>query len=303
MTDHSGPPRDMVGYGRNPPDPKWPGGARIAINFCINYEEGGEMCVLNGDDRSEVRLGDASVHPKIGARDLNMEQVYEFGSRVGFWRILKAFSDRDLPATINLVGLAGEMNPQAMAAIAESGHDIQCHGWRWIDHHQLPEDVEREHIRMCVAQATALTGVHPLGYYAGMPSPNTRRLVVEEGGFLYDSDSYNDELPYWDRQHGRPHLVLPYSLDTNDSRFTRGVGYQVAEEFVTYIRDSFDVLYAEGAAAPRMLTIGLHTRLLGRPGRIIALHRILDYIAAHDRVWICRRGDLARHWAETHPPA
>lgn len=303
MSDHPGPPRDMVGYGRSPPAPKWPGGARVAVNFCINYEEGAEMCVLNGDDRSEVRIGDVKVEAREGERDLNMEQVYEYGSRVGFWRIMRAFEDRGLAATINLVGLAGEQNPEAMAAIAESGHDIQCHGWRWIEHHGLAEEVEREHIRKCVDQATALIGEHPAGYYAGLPSPNTRRLVVEDGGFLYDSDCYNDDLPYWDRNHGRPHLVIPYSLDTNDSRFARGEGYQVADQFVTYIQDSFDQLYVEGAERPAVLTVGLHARLIGRPGRIAALHRILDHIQARDAVWICRRGDLARHWANTHPPA
>ncbi|MEM7172672.1 MAG: polysaccharide deacetylase family protein [Pseudomonadota bacterium] len=297
------PPRDLIGFGPEPPDPQWPNGARLAVNFCINYEEGGELCLSNGDDCSETRLSDLTVDAKIGERDLNMESNYEFGSRVGFWRIMKAFQERGLPATVNLVGRAGEQNPPALSAIKNSGFDIQCHGWRWIDHHGLDEAIERDHIARCIAQAKKLTGEEPLGYYAGMPSRNTRRLVIEQGDFLYDSDCYNDELPFWSRDYGRPHLIVPYSLDTNDSRFTFGVGYRVAEEFVTYIKDSFDCLYGEGLTHPKMMTIGLHGRLIGRPGRIGALYRILDYIQSRREIWICRRGDLAKHWIKMHPPA
>ncbi|MEM7226112.1 MAG: polysaccharide deacetylase family protein [Pseudomonadota bacterium] len=295
------PTRDLIGFGPKPPHPRWPHEARIAVNFCINYEEGGEMCMLNGDDRSEGRIANQIVEPRIGARDLNMESDYEYGSRVGFWRIMQAFQERGLSATINLVGRAGELNPLALEAIGKSGFDIQCHGWRWIEHHGLPEEIEREHIAQCIAQAKQLTGRHPAGYYAGLPSENTRRLVVEEGGFLYDSDAYNDDLPFWSNDFGRPHLVIPYSLDTNDSRFSYGVGYRVAEEFVTYIKDSFDCLYAEGATIPKMMTIGLHARLIGRPGRIASLHRILDYMTGHERVWICRREEIAQHWIAEHP--
>lgn len=297
------PVRDFIGYAKDPPHARWPGDARIAVNFCINYEEGGELCLLNGDDRSEARVSDLVVEARQGARDLNMESNYEYGSRVGYWRLLEAFVSRGLAATVNLVGLAGEQNPVALEAMVAAGFDLQPHGWRWIDYHELTADEEQAHIARSIAQVEALTGEKPLGYYAGMPSLNTRRLVVEAGSFLYDSDAYNDDLPFWSQEFGRPHLVLPYSLDTNDSRFGRSEGYQVGEEFYTYLRDTFDCLYREGAHRPRMMTIGLHARLIGRPGRIAALHRILDYMLAHDRVWICRRGDIARHWAECHPPA
>ncbi len=295
------PARDLVGYGPKPPHARWPDDARIAVNFCINYEEGGERSLVNGDTTSEDRISDLVVQARIGARDLNMESCYEFGSRVGFWRIMRAFQDRGLPATVNLVGLAGALNPYALEAIAESGFDIHLHGWRWIDHHGLPIDLERQHIAWCVEQAMKITGVHPLGYYSGMPSVNTRRLVTEDPGFLYDSDSYSDELPYWNDDYGRPLLILPYSLDTNDSRFSRREGFQLAEEFERYLRDSFDQLYLEGESAPKMLTIGLHARLLGRPGRIGALNRLLDYMMAHEKVWICRRAEIALHWSKLHP--
>jgi len=299
-TDLTLPSRDLVGYGANPPHAKWPGGARVAVNFCINYEEGAELCILNGDDRSEARVSDLVVKSRPGARDLNMESNYEYGSRVGYWRILKAFTTRGLPATVNLVGLAGELVPDPLVAMIEAGFDLQPHGWRWIDYHDMPEAQERALIRQSREQVRHLTGHPPLGYYAGMPSLNTRRLAIEEG-YVFDSDCYNDDLPWWSHDFGRPHLVIPYSLETNDSRFGRSEGYQVGEEFATYIRDSFDVLYAEGADSPKMMTIGLHARLLGRPGRIGALHRILDYTAGHEGVWITRREDIARHWMKAHP--
>ncbi len=295
------PTRDLIGYRNQLPHVTWPGQARIAVNFCINYEEGGELCVLNGDDRSEVRLSDVAVDARIGRRDLNIESSYEYGARVGYWRLLKAFSDRGLKATVNLVGLAGERNPHPLEAMIEAGFDLQSHGWRWIDHDTLTEDEEREQIAKAVEQVRALTGAPPLGYYAGLPSINTRRLVAETGNFLYDSDVYNDDLPYWSQDY--PNLLLiPYSLDTNDSRFGRGERcYQVGGEFFTYLKDTFDQLYAEGEVGPKMMTIGLHARLLGRPGRIGALHQFLDYLGEHDRVWLCRRGDLARYWAEHYP--
>jgi putative urate catabolism protein len=302
MTDASPTPtRDFIGYADAPPQADWPGGARVAVNFCINYEEGGERSVLEGDTQSETRLSDVAVEARIGRRDLNIEQSYEYGSRVGYWRILRAFTDRGLPATVNLVGRAGEQNPRALNAMIAAGFDLQPHGWRWIDYDTLSIAEERAHIARSIAQIEDLTGAKPLGYYAGLPSVNTRRLVVEAGCFLYDSDCYNDDLPYWSPDH--PGLLLiPYSLDTNDSRFARPEhAYQVADEFFTYLRDSFDVLYAEGAETPRMMTVGLHARLLGRPGRIGALHRILDHMADHEDVWICRRGDIARHWQATHP--
>lgn len=297
----NGPTRDYLGYGAEPPHAAWPGGARVAVNFCINYEIGGELNVLEGDDRSEVRVSDVKVEAKIGRRDLNIEQSYEYGSRVGYWRLLRAFTDRGLPATVNLVGLAGEKNPDALRAMIDAGFDIQPHGWRWIDYDTLDEAEEREHIAKQIAQIQTLTGEAPLGYYAGLPSINTRRFVVEAGSFLYDSDVYNDDLPYWSPDY--PGLLLiPYSLDTNDSRFGRAEGaYQVGSEFVEYIMDAFEVLYAEGAHRPKMLTVGLHARLLGRPGRIGALYKILDRMRARKDIWICRRADIARHWAATHP--
>ena len=273
----------------------------MAVSFCINYEEGAELCVLNGDEHSEVRLSDVIVEPRFGGRNLNIESSYEFGARVGYWRVLKAFTDRGLSATVNLVGVAGERNPYALEAMLEAGFDLQPHGWRWIDYNTLSEEQEREHIGKGIEQVRRLTGEPPLGYYAGLPSINTRRLLVEASSFLYDSDVYNDDLPYWTHDFGRPHLVVPYSLDTNDSRFGRGQGYEVADDFYTYIKDTFDCLYEEGEEHPKMMTIGLHARLLGRPGRIKALHRMLDHMMAHDAVWICRRGDLARHWVEHHP--
>jgi peptidoglycan/xylan/chitin deacetylase (PgdA/CDA1 family) len=301
MNDSFKPARDFIGYANQPPAVVWPDDARIAVNFCINYEEGGELCILNGDDRSEVRLSDVRVEARIGSRDLNIESSYEYGARVGYWRLLKAFTDRGLKATVNLVGLAGWQNPQALQAMIGAGFDVQPHGWRWIDYHDIDPSQEREYIRNCIEQVRELTGEAPLGYYAGLPSPNTRRLVVEAGNFLYDSDVYNDDLPYWSPDY--PELLLiPYSLDTNDSKFGRAESdYQLGDEFFSYLKDSFDILYAEGETRPKMMTIGLHARLIGRPGRIGSLYNFLDYLQKHDRVWICRRNDLARYWAEHYP--
>jgi peptidoglycan/xylan/chitin deacetylase (PgdA/CDA1 family) len=301
MHDDFSPSRDFIGYADQPPAVEWPDEARIAINFCINYEEGGELCVLNGDDRSEVRVADVAVETRIGGRDLNIESSYEYGSRVGYWRLLKAFTERGLKATVNLVGLAGWQNPQALQAMIDAGFDLQPHGWRWFDYNGLEVSAERECIRNSIEQVRQLTGEPPLGYYAGLPSLNTRRLIVEEGNFLYDSDVYNDDLPYWSSDY--PELLLvPYSLDTNDSKFSRkDHDYQLGDEFFTYLRDSFDLLYAEGETRPKMMTVGLHARLIGRPGRIGSLYKFLDYVLGHDRVWVCRRDDLARYWAEHYP--
>ena len=296
------PRRDLIGYANDPPRADWPGGAHLALNLVINYEEGAEYCVLNGDGRPETALSDLSgLEPVPGTRILNIEQVYEYGSRIGFWRVLRTLEARQLPFTVNAVGLALEQNPAAARAIAAADCDVQPHAWRWIDYQYLGEDEERRHIAQCVETIARLTGERPLGWYTGRPSLNTRRLVVEEGGFLYDSDCYNDELPYWTTDFGRPHLILPYCLDTNDSRFTRAQGFDLAEEFFTYLRDTFDCLYAEGAQRPAMMTVGLHGRLVGRPGRIAGLARFLDHVMAHDHVWICKRNDIARHWIETHP--
>jgi peptidoglycan/xylan/chitin deacetylase (PgdA/CDA1 family) len=301
MNDDSRPSRDFIGYADQPPAVVWPDEARIAVNFCINYEEGAELCVLNGDNRSEVRVSDVAVETRIGGRDLNIESSYEYGSRVGYWRLLKAFTDRDLKATVNLVGLAGWQNPKALRAMIDTGFDLHPHGWRWFDYNDLEASAERECIRNSVEQIRQLTGEPPLGYYAGMPSLNTRRLIVEEGSFLYDSDVYNDDLPYWSPDY--PELLLvPYSLDTNDSKFSRGDhDYQLGDEFFTYLKDSFDILYTEGETHPKMMTIGLHARLIGRPGRIGSLYKFLDYVLGHERVWVCRRDDLARYWAEHYP--
>ena len=291
--------RDLVGYGRTPPEAKWPKDARIAVNFCLNYEEGAERHIDHGDGQSESILHEVGGDARIGDRDLNSESMYEYGSRAGFWRVMRCLEDRGLNFTINAVGQALTLNPDAAQAIADSGADIHAHGWRWIDYADMPEDQERSHIRQTVAESERLTGRPPVGWYTGRPSLNTRRLVVEAGGFLYDSDSYSDDLPYWCYDYGRPHLILPYSIDTNDSRFFRTSGFVTGDDFFQYNRDAFDVLYAEGG---RMLTIGLHARLIGRPGRIGGLMRLLDHMMAKDDVWIARREDIARHWIATHPP-
>ena len=297
------PTRDLIGYGGDWPDPLWPGGARLALNMVLNYEEGAEYCLLNGDDHPETILSDLSgLEPIPGVRHLNIESCYEYGSRVGFWRILKVFADRGLPFTVNAVGLALEQNPKAAAAIAAANCDVQSHAYRWIDYQFMGEEAEREDIWKAIDTIKRLTGARPLGWYTGRPSLNTRRLVVEEGGFLYDSDAYNDDLPYWTYEHGRPHLVVPYGLDTNDSRFTRAQGFDVAEDWFTYMRDTFDCLYEEGAQQPRMMSVGLHCRLIGRPGRIAALKRFLDHVQSRKDVWICQRLEIAQHWIANHPP-
>ncbi len=299
-------PRDLIGYGRNPPDPCWPGGARIAVQFVMNLEEGGENCVLHGDAGSEQFLSEIIGAAAYPARHMSMESIYEFGPRVGAWRILREFERRQLPLTVFGVAMAMQRVPELTAACLELGHEIASHGLRWIHYQDMPIEEERRHMEQAVAIHTRLTGSTPLGWYTGRDSPNTRRLVVEHGGFLYDADYYGDELPFWTQvEIGsgelRPHLVVPYTLDANDMRFATPQGFNTATQFFDYLRDSFDVLYAEGAQHPRMLSIGMHARLLGRPGRFIALQRFLDHIAAHDRVWVCRRVDIARHWHQHHP--
>ena len=298
--------RDFRGYGRYPPDPCWPGGARIAVQFVLNYEEGGENCVLDGDPGSEQFLSEIIGAASYPARHMSMESIYEYGSRVGAWRILREFERRSLPLTVFGVALALQKHPELSQACVELGHEIASHGWRWIHYQNIDAATEAEHLRRAVAIHTELTGSAPLGWYTGRDSPNTRRLVVEHGGFVYDSDYYGDELPFWRRVAlsdgtSKAHLVVPYSLDTNDMRFATPQGFNTAEHFFDYLRDSFDVLYAEGAHAPRMLSIGMHCRLLGRPGRFIALQRFLDHIARHSQVWICRRIEIARHWQQFHP--
>jgi len=303
-------PRDLIGYGRNPPHPQWPGQARVALQFVLNYEEGGENAVLHGDGGSEQFLSEMFNPPSFTERHMSMEGIYEYGSRVGVWRILREFEKRGLPLTVFGVGMALQRHPELTAAFIELGHEIACHGWRWISYQNLDEATEREHMRLGLDAIEKLTGKRPLGWYTGRDSPQTRRLVADDGGLLYDSDYYGDDLPFWmkvKRTDGTvvPRLVLPYMLDTNDMRFALPQGFAQAEDFYIYLRDSFDALYAEGDPngqnAPKMMSIGMHCRLLGRPGRLVALQRFLDHVAQHDKVWVCRRVDIARHWQATHP--
>jgi allantoinase len=299
-------PRDLVGYGRNPPHAQWPGQARIAVQFVLNYEEGGENAVLHGDPGSEQFLSEMFNPASYPDRHLSMEGIYEYGSRVGVWRILREFEKRGLPLTVFGISMALERHPELTAALVELGHEIACHGWRWIHYQGMDEAQEREHMHKGIAILKKLTGQLPVGWYTGRDSPNTRRLLVDHGGFEYDSDYYGDDLPFWmrvQRSDGQvvPHLIVPYTLDSNDMRFSLPQGFAQSEDFFTYLRDSFDTLYAEGDTAPKMLSVGMHCRLLGRPGRMVALQRFLDHIAKHDRVWVCRRIDIARHWKQVHP--
>jgi len=291
-------PRDLVGYGATPPDPCWPHGARIAVQFVINYEEGAENSVLNGDAGSEAFLSEmvgAASHP---ARAMAMESLYEYGARAGFWRLHRLFVERGAPVTVFGVAKALEANPEAVAAMRAAGWEIASHGYRWIDYQNVPEDVERAHVAEAIALHARLTGERPLGWYQGRTSPNTARLVAEEGGFLYDADSYADDLPYYDRRHGRAQLIVPYSLDANDMKFVAYNGFADGEPFFRYLRDTFDQLRAEGG---RMMSVGLHGRVAGRPGRAAAVARFLDHVTASGDAWIARRIDIARHWLEVHP--
>ena len=330
-------PRDLRGYGRRPPHPRWPNGARVALQFVLNHEEGAENCVLDGDPASETFLSEIIGATAFPMRHMSMESLFEYGSRAGLWRVLRAFERRRLPLTVFGVALALSRHPEAVAAYREAGHEIACHGLRWISYQQMDEAGERAHLERAVALFREATGAAPLGWYTGRDSPNTRRLVVEHGGFAYDADSYADDLPYWtyvpvgtpaaasanasasgiasacvspsQHEHEQPtrvpHLVVPYALDSNDMRFAALQGFNSGTQFFDYLKDSFDTLYREGDPAgldqPTMLSIGLHARLCGRPGRIAALERFLDYVCGHDRVWICRRIDVARHWMATHP--
>ena len=300
--------RDFVGYGRHRPQADWPGGARVAVQFVLNYEEGGERSVLEGDPHAETFLSEIINAPAIEDRHMSMESIYEYGSRVGVWRVLREFERRRLPLTVFAVARALQLNPEAAAAFVDAGHEIAGHGYRWLDYQAIDEATEREHLHKAVAIIRDLTGNPPTGWYTGRDNPRTRRLVVEHGGFEYDADYYGDELPFWqpvvDRA-GAEHqqLIVPYTLDNNDMRFATPQGFNSGEQFYQYLRDAFDVLYAEGADQPGMMSIGLHCRLIGRPGRFRALQRFLDHIEGHDRVWVCRRVDIARHWRERHPAA
>ncbi len=304
MSDY---PRDLVGYGANPPQADWPGGARLAVQFVLNYEEGGEASVLHGDPGSERFLSEIIGAESYPARHMSMESIYEYGSRAGVWRLLREFEARGLPLTIFAVAMALQRNPQLAAELVRLDHEIACHGLRWIHYQNIDEATERAHMAEALDAIEQLTGTRPQGWYTGRDSPNTRRLVVERGDLLYDSDYYGDDLPLWarvDPGDGNPrnHLVLPYTLDANDMRFATPQGFNSGEQFFAYLRDSFDVLYAEGSDRPKMMSVGLHCRLVGRPGRFRALQRFLDHVAAHDDVWVCRRIDIARHWMDRHPP-
>ncbi|MCG9664883.1 allantoinase PuuE [Vibrio mediterranei] len=294
--------RNLIGYGANPPHPKWPNNARIAVSFVLNYEEGGERCLLHGDDESESFLSEIpGAMPIKGERHISMESIYEYGSRAGVWRVLRLFEQYDIPLTIFAVAMAVERYPEVAMAMKEAGHEICSHGYRWIDYQYTDESQERDHMIKAIEIIKQVTGERPLGWYTGRTGPNTRRIVAEEGGFLYDSDAYDDDLPYWHTEVGRPQLVIPYTLDVNDMRFATAQGFNSGEQFFQYLKDTFDTLYEEGETAPKMMSVGLHCRLIGRPGRIASLKRFLDYVSQHEDVWLCRRIDIAKHWHEHHP--
>ena len=302
MSNDKAYPRDLVGYGQRPPPAQWPAGARIAVQFVVNYEEGGENCVLHGDPASEAFLSEiVGAAPWPGQRHPSMESIYEYGSRVGVWRLLDLFARYEIPLTIFGVAMALERNPAVAEAAMAAGHEICSHGYRWIDYRDVPEDVEREHLERAIEIIRSLTGERPLGWYTGRTSERTRALVVEEGGFLYDADDYNDDLPFWTQVNGKSHLVVPYTLDNNDMRFATPQGFNSGDQFYSYLRDAFDVLYAESEHTPRMMSVGLHCRLVGRPGRLAALARFIEHIRRFDDVWYGRRIDIARHWRAAHP--
>ncbi|MBX3169674.1 MAG: allantoinase PuuE [Candidatus Eremiobacteraeota bacterium] len=297
----SSDPRDYVGYGQHPPHPKWPGNARVAVQVVLNYEEGGENCVLNGDPAAETFLSEIINAPRVEGRHMSMEQIYEYGSRAGVWRLLRLFRKYKIPVTIFAVALALEKYPEMARVFVDEGHEICSHGYRWINYQDVDEATEREHMNKAIEIIQRLTGAPPLGWYTGRTSPNTRRLVAENGSFLYDADDYSDDLPFWTHTAGKPQLIVPYTLDTNDMRFASPQGFNTGDHFFTYLKDAFDTLYEEGASAPKMLSVGLHCRLIGRPGRIAGLEKFFQHITAHKDVWICRRIDIARHWHEHHP--
>lgn len=294
--------RDFLGYGENPPNPRWPNSARVAVQFVLNYEEGGERTVDEGDAHAEIFLSEIVNASPIPARHISMESLYEYGSRVGVWRVLRLFREFEIPITVFAVAQALARNPGVAERCMADGHEICSHGYRWLDYQTVPEDVEREHVREAVRVLTELTGQRPLGWYTGRTGPNTRRLVAEEGGFVYDADDYNDELPFWTHVADKPHLVVPYTLDANDMRFATPQGFNAGDQFFNYLRDSFDVLYEEGATSPKMLSIGLHCRIVGRPGRFAALRRFVEYVRGFDDVWFARRIDIANHWRTHFPP-
>ena len=297
MSDY---PRDLRGYGAHPPSADWPGGARIAVQFVVNYEEGAENCLLHGDSASEAFLSEiVGALPIEGQRHMNMESLYEYGSRAGFWRLHRLLTHREIPVTVFGVAMALDRNPEAVSAMQAAGWEIATHGYRWIDYQHVDEDTERAHLQKALLIHERVTGSRPTGWYLGRCSPNTHRLVAEAGGFLWNADSYADDLPYWDTRFDEPQLMVPYTLDANDMRFVTPQGFNSGEQFQRYLRDTFDTLYAEGG---RMMSVGLHCRLAGRPGRTAAVAEFLDYVAGFDHVWVATRGDIAKHWRKHHPP-
>ncbi|EKO3916431.1 allantoinase PuuE [Vibrio fluvialis] len=302
-------PRDYIGYGRDKvPDANWPGGAKIALQFVLNYEEGGENCVLHGDPHAETFLSEIAGAEPFPARHMSMESLYEYGSRAGVWRILNEFKKRELPLTIFGIATALQRNPEVTQAFIEDGHEIACHGLKWIHYQNMPIEQERQHMHQALELIESLTGKRPIGWYTGRDSPNTRELVAEQGSLLYDSDYYGDDLPFWtqvpDKKYPgstRPHLIVPYTLDTNDMRFSSPYGFSHGEEFFQYLKENFDCLYAEGAEKPKMMSVGLHCRVIGKPSRFMALKKFLDYVAQHEGVWVATREQIARHWIEHHP--
>jgi len=292
--------RDMVGYGSNELKISWPNNARIAIQIVLNYEEGAENCVLNGDKHSEVFLSEIIGAQPIKGRHVNMESLYEYGSRRGFWRLHKLFQEKKIPITIFGVAMALEKNPDICKAIKDADYEIASHGWRWIDYQNIKKSEEKKHMKLAVKTIKKIFGKRPLGWYTGRCSPNTRDLVFENGGFLYDSDSYSDDLPYWEIRKKKKQLIIPYTLDNNDMRFATNQGFNTGDHFFTYLKDSFDALYEEGKTSPKMMSVGLHCRLIGKPGRIQSLKKFLDYIQKHQNVWICKRIDIAKHWIKNY---
>ena len=293
--------RNMVGYGSKGPKVEWPNNARIALQIVLNYEEGAENCIINGDKHSEVFLSEIIGAQPVKGRHINMESLYEYGSRSGFWRLHKLFQEKKIPITIFGVGMALEKNPEICKAIKNANYEVASHGWRWIDYQSVKKSEEKKHMKLAIKKIKEIFGERPLGWYTGRCSPNTRDLVFEEGGFLYDSDSYSDDLPYWEIRKKKKQLIIPYTLDNNDMRFVANQGFNTGDHFFTYLKDSFDALYEEGKTNPKMMSVGLHCRLVGRPGRILSLKRFLEYVLSHEDVWICKRIDIAKHWIKNYP--
>ena len=295
-------PRDLVGYNGSYPDPTWPGKAKVAIQFVLNYEEGAENCILHGDQQSETFLSEIiGASAFKNARHMSMESIYEYGSRAGVWRVLALFRERQVPITIFGVAMAMQRHPSPIEQALKDGHEICSHGLRWINYHGVDINIEREHLQQAIEIHQQICGTRPLGWYTGRTSENTRTLLVEEGGFIYDADDYSDDLPFWSRLSDEPHLIVPYTLDCNDMRFATAQGFHTGDQFFRYLKDAFDTLYSEGEIAPKMMSVGLHCRLVGRPGRFKGLQRFLDYVLSHDSVWVARRIDIANHWIATHP--